>query len=89
MASHRKSFKMIVFTILLGVAVGTLVGDLLGLVLPDGIPRDVLTYSKSFTLEPFTLNLLIVSFTLGFSVKFNLMSILGIFVMIQLLKWSW
>jgi len=58
-------------------------------VLPDGIPRDVFTYSKSFVLEPLTVNLLILTFTIGFSIKFNLMSILGIFVMIQLLKWSW
>ncbi|MCB1161968.1 MAG: DUF4321 domain-containing protein [Candidatus Krumholzibacteriia bacterium] len=89
MSLHRKSFKTIVLAILLGIAVGTLLGDLLGIVLPDGIPRDVLTYSRSFTLEPFTVNLLVVSFTLGFSLTFNLLSVLGIFVMIQLLKWAW
>ena len=89
MSLHRKSFKTIVLAILLGIAVGTLLGDLLGIVLPDGIPRDVLTYSRSFTLEPFTVNLLVVSFTLGFSLTFNLLSVLGIFVMIQILKWAW
>ena len=89
MSLHRKSFKTIVLAILLGIAVGTLLGDLLGIVLLDGIPRDVLTYSRSFTLEPFTVNLLVVSFTLGFSLTFNLLSVLGIFVMIQLLKWAW
>ncbi len=89
MPRHTKSFKMILLSILLGIAVGTLVGGLLGLVMPEGIPRDVLTYSKSFTLAPFTVDLLIFSFTFGFSITFNLLSVLGIFVMIQLLKWSW
>lgn len=89
MARHSKSFKMILLSILLGIAVGTLVGELLGLVLPEGIPRDVLTYAKSFTLGPFSVDLLIFSFTFGFSVTFNLLSVLGIFVMIQFLKWSW
>ncbi|MCP4548946.1 MAG: DUF4321 domain-containing protein [bacterium] len=89
MSLTRKSVKMIVLSILLGIAVGTLVGDLLGLILPEGIPRDVLTYAKSFTLEPVTLNLLVFSITFGVSIKFNLLGILGIFIMIQLLKWSW
>lgn len=89
MAHHQKSFRTILLSILLGIAVGTLAGELFGIILPEGIPRDVLTYAKSFTLEPFTVNLLILSFTLGFSVTFNLLSVLGIFVMIQLLKWSW
>lgn len=89
MALHRKSFRTIVLSILLGIAVGTLLGELLGIILPDGIPRDVLTYAKSFTLQPFTVDLLIFSFTFGFSLTFNLLSVLGIFVMIQLLKWSW
>ena len=89
MSRHQKSFRTILLSILLGIAVGTLVGELLGLVLPEGIPRDVLTYAKSFTLAPFTVDLLIVSVTLGFSITFNLLSLLGIFVMIQLLKWSW
>jgi len=89
MALHRKSFRTIVFSILLGIAVGTLLGELLGLILPDGVPRDVLTYAKSFTLTPFTVDLLVFSFTFGFSLTFNLLSAVGIVVMIQLLKWSW
>ena len=89
MALHRKSFRTILLSILLGIAVGTLLGELLGIILPAGVPRDVLTYAKSFTLAPFTVDLLIFSFTFGFSLTFNLLSVLGIFVMIQLLKWSW
>ena len=89
MGLQRKSYKMIILSILLGIAVGTLLGDLLGMVLPAGIPRDVLTYSQSFAMGPFTVNLLVMTFTLGLSFKFNLLGILGIFVMIQLLKWSW
>ncbi|MBN2171085.1 MAG: DUF4321 domain-containing protein [Candidatus Krumholzibacteriota bacterium] len=89
MPSHRKSFRAIFFTILLGIAVGTIVGDILGMVLPEGIPRDVITYAKSFELAPITLNLLVLSVTFGIGIKFNLMAILGIFVMVQFLKWSW
>jgi hypothetical protein len=89
MALHRKSFRTIVLSILLGIVVGTLLGDLFGIILPAGIPRDVLTYSKSIAMEPMTLNLLVFTLTFGFSLKFNLLAVLAIFVMIQLLKWSW
>ena len=51
MSLHRKSFKTILLSILLGIAVGTLLGELLGVLLPPGIPREVLTLSKSF--EPY------------------------------------
>ena len=86
---QRKPFKTILLSVLIGVAAGTLVGELLGIILPAGIPRDVLTWSTEYVLEPFRLNLLVVSVTLGFSVTFNLLSLLGVFVAIQLLKWSW
>ncbi len=89
MALQRKSFKTILLSVLLGIAAGTLLGKLLGVILPPGIPREVLTLSKSFILEPFTVDLLVLSFTFGISITFNLLSILGIFVMIQLMKWSW
>ena len=89
MALQRKSFKMILLSILLGIAAGTLLGELLGVLLPPGIPREVLTLSKSFDLAPFTVDLLVFSFTFGIGFTFNLLSILGMFVMIQLLKWSW
>ena len=89
MTLHRKPFKTILLSILLGIAVGTLAGELLGIILPAGIVRDVLIYSKSFALEPVTVNLLILTLTFGFSIKFNLLAVLGIFFMIQLMKWSW
>jgi len=89
MAMHRKSFKIILLSVLLGIVVGTLVGEVLGMVLPEGVPRDVLTYSKSLVLDPFTLDLMVLSITFGGSLSFNVMSLLGIFVMIQILKWTW
>ncbi|MDP6419171.1 MAG: DUF4321 domain-containing protein [Candidatus Krumholzibacteria bacterium] len=89
MVLRRKSIKAILLTVLLGIAVGTVLGDVLALVLPDGIAREVLTTSAEYNFDPFTLNLMVISFTFGFSLKFNVVSVLGIFLMVQLLKWSW
>ena len=89
MSLRKKSLKAIVFTILLGIALGTVVGEVLALALPDGIPKDVLIQSAHFELQPFTLNLMVITLTFGISMKMNLISVLGILVMVQLLKWSW
>jgi len=89
MALRKKSLRAIALTVLLGIAVGTVVGDVLAKVLPDGIPKTVLVQSAQFELKPFTLNLMVISLTFGFGLKFNFVSVLGIFVMIQLLRWSW
>ena len=89
MALRKKSFKAILLTILLGIAVGTVIGEVLGEVLPEGIVRTVLTESAEYRLEPFTLNLMVITLTFGFSLKISFISVLGIFVMVQLLKWSW
>jgi len=89
MALRKKSIKAIMLTVLLGIAVGTVVGDVLAVVLPDGIPKDVLVQSARYELEPVTVNLMVFTLTFGFSLKVNFVSVLGIFVMVQLLKWSW
>ncbi len=89
MALRKKSLKAIVLTVLLGIAVGTVVGQVLAVALPDGIPRDVLVQSAQFEVEPFTLNLMVITLTFGISLKLNFISVLGILVMVQLLKWSW
>ncbi len=89
MALRKKSLKAIVLTVLLGIAVGTVVGEVLAIVLPDGIPKDVLIQSAHFELQPFTLNLMVLTLTFGISLKLNFISVLGILVMVQLLKWSW
>ena len=89
MAMRKKSFKAILLTILLGIAVGTVIGGVLAEVLPDGVVRTVLTQSAHFEVQPFTINLMVATFTFGFSLTINFISVLGIFVMVQLLKWSW
>ena len=89
MALRKKSFKAILLTILLGIAVGTVIGGVLAEVLPEGVVRTVLTESAEFGMDPFKINLMVATLTFGFSLKINFISVLGIFVMVQLLKWSW
>ena len=89
MALHRKSFRTILLSILLGIAVGTLWASCSVSSCRRAFPATCSPTPRASRVTPFTVDLLIFSFTFGFSLTFNLLSVLGIFVMIQLLKWSW
>jgi len=74
----------------LGIVVGTVVGETVGLLLPeDKVIRKVFVNSTDFHLGPIHIDLVVFSFTFGFSLRVNLMSALGVFVVSFLLKWYW
>jgi hypothetical protein len=74
----------------LGVVVGTVVGEVIGILLPEGKTiRDVFVNSTDFHVGPLHLDLVVFSFTLGFSLKVNLMSVIGIFLTALMLRWYW
>lgn len=67
--------------IVAGLVVGSLLGELLGHLLPSGWPQDVLTRGPTIGLtSPATLDLRLVSLTLGFAFKVNLVGFLGIVI---------
>jgi hypothetical protein len=74
----------------LGIVVGTVVGEVIGLLLPEGkVIRDVFVSSTDFHLGPLHLDLVVFSFTVGFSLRVNLMSAVGIFLVALVLRWYW
>jgi hypothetical protein len=81
---------VVTLIIFLGIVVGTVVGEVIGLLLPEGKTiRDVFVNSTSLHLGPVHLDLVVFSFTFGFSLKVNLMSVIGVFVVTLLLRWFW
>jgi hypothetical protein len=74
----------------LGIVVGTVVGEVIGLLLPEGkVIRDVFVSSTDFHVGPLHLDLVVFSFTFGFSLKVNLMSAVGIALVSLILRWYW
>lgn len=90
MAPRRRQLAVVALIIFLGIVVGTVVGEVIGILLPEGKTiRDVFVNSTSFHVGPVHLDLVVFSFTLGFSLKVNLMSVIGVFVVALLLRWVW
>jgi hypothetical protein len=84
---RKKSIGWIFVVILLGAFIGTALGEVLGLILPEGVVKEFFLRSATFSLGPGTLNLVVVTFTLGFSFKINVIGVLGVIIIAYFLRW--
>ena len=90
MGSRRRPLAVVALIIFLGIIVGTVTGEVIGLLLPEGKAiRDVFVNSKELHVGPVHIDLVVFSFTVGFSLRVNLMSAVGIFVVTLMLRWYW
>lgn len=70
-----------------GAVIGSLVGQLLGLILPEGVVRDFFLTHADIGFEPLTIDLAVVSFTVGFSLMINVVGVLGILFAAYYFRW--
>jgi hypothetical protein len=85
----HKSLGTVILVLLLGVLIGALCSELIGLFLPaGGIWHRLFVAYVPFGFEPpVRLNLIVLDLTLGLQIHFNLMSIIGVFLASQILRW--
>jgi len=87
---RRRPLAVVALILFLGIIVGTVMGEVIGIILPEGkVIRDVFVSSTDFHVGPVHLDLVVFSFTLGFSLRVSLMSVVGVFVVSLLLRWYW
>lgn len=90
MAPRRRPLAVVALILFLGIVVGTMLGEMIGILLPEGkIIRDVFVNSTDLHVGPLHIDLVVFSFTLGFSLRINLMSAIGVVLMSLLLRWYW
>ena len=87
MSQRQKSLGMLVFMVILGAIVGTAIGEAIGLILPEGVVKEFFLRSVATSVGPTTVNLVALTFTIGFSIKVNLMSVLGVVLSTYLFRW--
>jgi hypothetical protein len=84
----RKSLGTVVLTLTLGVLVGAIFSEVIGLFLNEGsVAEQLFVRYVSFGPEVTHWNLVILDLTFGFEIHFNLMSVIGVFVASQMLRW--
>ena len=66
--------------ILISALVGSVAGEIFGVLIPTGFWHNVFAAGPKFQLGPAPLDLVVLSITLGFGLKINLCGLLGIIV---------
>jgi hypothetical protein len=85
---RKKSLGWIFLILLFGIFIGSDLGEVLAYILPAGVVKDFFLRAAQFSLGPATLNLIVVTFTIGFSFKLNIISVLGVGITAYLLRWT-
>lgn len=84
----RKSLGTVALTLLLGVLIGAICSNIIGLFLPEGsVAHQLFVHFEEFGPKLVTVDLVVLELTFGLGVHFNLMSIIGVFIAAQILRW--
>ena len=87
MATRKIRFGLLVLILFLGLLLGSAVGKMLGVILPPGAVRSFFVEGLDYVFGPHTLNFIVVTITVGFSLDVNVVGVLGVIVLAQLLRW--
>jgi len=83
----KKSGRYLLLFIFIGGLLGSILGEILQIVSPQGLVRNIFAEALSLGLDPpVTVNLVLLTFTLGFLLKINLLSVLGMLLGAYLYK---
>lgn len=86
--SRKKSPVYVVAMLILGSLIGTVLGKLIAIVIPEGsVVHQFFLVSVDWGVQPLTLNLGIATLTLGMTLELNVISVLGIAFMAYLLRY--
>ena len=84
---RKKSAVFVVFIIIIGALIGTAIGEVIGILVPQGVVQDFFLKSATARLGPGTLDIILFTITLGFSVKLNVVGVIGILIAAYALRW--
>ena len=89
MAALNKNAWLLLLLILIGASLGGVLGEMLKTISPEGPLRNI--FSTGFQLglpPPVTIDLRIFSFTIGFTLRANLLTLLGSILGIYIYKYA-
>jgi len=83
----RKPIGRVVLVIVMGALIGSLTGQLISLVLPEGVVKDFFLKSAPLAIGPAQVDIGFLGFTFGLSINFNIAGLIGVAVAIYLFRW--
>jgi len=86
-ALNKPNWWIFLLAIIIGFVSGSLVSQLLEMVLPTGVVRDFLTYSVNFGIKTVELNFGMIKIIFGLSFSFTIISLLFVAGVVYYFKW--
>ncbi len=84
----RRKIGIVALVFFLGVVLGSVVGEAIGTLLPgNSVIKELFVSGKEFRAGPVYLDMIVFTLTVGFSLKVNLVSVLGIILVAFLMRW--
>lgn len=83
----RKRFAVVVVIILLGAMLGSAFGQIIGKILPKGHVKTFFLKSVPVGFRTVHVDLAVFTFDIGFMLRLNIISIVGVVVLAYLLRW--
>ena len=83
----KKSWIFLIVVLFVGALIGSALGEVVAYLIPAGVVKQFFLKSITASLGPGTLNIIILSLTFGFSVKVNIMGVIGILIAAYALRW--
>ncbi len=83
----RFSLLLVLGVLIIGAMLGGLFGELIKLGLPNGVVKDVFLRSVSLSFGPLPIDLLVLNFVIGLTIKINIIAIVGFVVAYYLLRY--
>lgn len=84
---QTRSIGIIVLTLILGAALGAVMGDVLALTFPEGVVKQFFLQSVSWGISPVTVDMIVINVTFGLRLKFSVVSIFGLGVVYYFLRY--
>ncbi len=74
----RRGLGFLVLVIVVGAVAGSLLGELLGIVVPAGMLHELVSRGVNVGIPHFSLNLLAIRLSLGLTLRVNLCTLIGV-----------
>ena len=83
----KKNWIYYIMVLFLGALIGSVLGEIIAYIIPAGVVQQFFLKSATASVGPGTLNIIILSLTLGFTIKINIMGVIGILIAAYALRW--
>ena len=83
----KRSWIFYIVVLFVGALIGSAMGEVVAFLIPAGVVKQFFLKAATASVGPGTINIIILSLTFGFSVKVNIMGIIGILIAAYALRW--